>query len=210
MQYKETVKFLLLLNRLPPEIQKAVVVALKKFQRNPRSVNFKKLFGRVYSIRVTEGDEAFRIIGRVIGKTAHWDFIGNHDAYIAKLEELRRGRLPEALNRPLDKRRKVTWAIAGKLMDPPDADGEVFWVVELGCTGNFKGYYNPNVQFIAGTKSYAVDPADKEPPVLPFYRYTLEVYFKSATTHLGFKPQNLHLGVVRVIDAEGRHFVENK
>ena len=105
------------------------------------------------------------------------------------------------MDRPLDKRRKVTWKVAGKLMDPPDADGEIFWIVEIHVVGKFRDYRNPVVTFIAGRKpgEDLIDPMDKEPPVLPIFRYRVEASFKQGKDY-----RNIHPTVERLFDAEGR------
>lgn len=105
------------------------------------------------------------------------------------------------MDRPLDKRRKVTWKIAGKLMDPPDVEGEVFWIVEIHTIGKFRDYRNPIIQFIAGRKAGEdlIDAMDKVPPVLPIYRYRVEASFKE-----GKEYRNIHPTVERLFDGEGR------
>jgi hypothetical protein len=105
------------------------------------------------------------------------------------------------MDRPLDKRRKVTWKIAGKLMDPPDAEGEIFWIVEIHVIGKFRDYRNPVVTFVAGRKAREdlIDLMDKVPPVLPIFHYRVEASFKE-----GKEYRNIHPTVERLFDAEGR------
>jgi hypothetical protein len=98
---------------------------------------------------------------------------------------------------------RVSWKIAGKLFDPPDADGEIFWIVEIDVTNSFPGFKrlgHPTVTFIAGTKSEQwIDPEADPPLTPPIYGYSVEVTIRGKET---FNPT--HLRVARSWDADGR------
>ena len=106
------------------------------------------------------------------------------------------------MDRPLDKRRKVTWRVSGSLIEPPDRDGDAIWIVELKVTGNFAGYRYPTVQFMADRRSNGYDlkpvPGPKAPSP-PFYMYTIGAYFRNPPN------RDVDLNVRRVIDEEGRY-----
>ena len=105
-------------------------------------------------------------------------------------------------NKPLDRRRKVSWRLGGKIMDPPDRDGDVIWIAELRVTGNFTGGRHPTVQFMVDRKANGIDlkpiPGPNA-PTPPFYMYTIGAYFRNPPN------RDVDLTVRRVFDEEGRY-----
>lgn len=89
-------------------------------------------------------------------------------------------------------------------MDPPDADGEIFWIVEIDVESGFPGYPkhgHPTVQFIAGTKAeHWINPPDRDELEPPIYRYGVEVDFRTASQ----VSRDINLRVVRCWDAQER------
>jgi hypothetical protein len=112
------------------------------------------------------------------------------------------------MDKPLDKRRKVTWRLVASLLDPPDRDGDVTWIAELRVTGNFTGGRHPTVQFMVDRKSNGIDlkpiPGPNA-PTPPFYIYTIGVYLRNSRPLANSPNRDVNLNVRRVFDEEGRY-----
>lgn len=65
---------------LPPEVQAAARKAYRLFLADPHhpSLQFKKLLGTLYSVRVTK---RYRVLGNREGDTIVWFWIGTHAEY---------------------------------------------------------------------------------------------------------------------------------
>jgi hypothetical protein len=68
------------LARLPPAVRQAARKAYALWENNPHhpSLNFKKLDGEIYSVRVAY---RWRAVARKEGDTFVWFFIGSHASY---------------------------------------------------------------------------------------------------------------------------------
>ncbi|WIG59618.1 MAG: hypothetical protein OJF49_002365 [Ktedonobacterales bacterium] len=84
---KRTKRFRALLEALPADAQRQARAAYQLFSQNPRhpSLQFKRISpadATLYSARV--GDH-YRVIGKLIGDTIVWDWIGTHEDYNRKV-----------------------------------------------------------------------------------------------------------------------------
>jgi hypothetical protein len=75
-----TPRFWTAYHNLPSPIQDAARKAYRFFRAEPHhpSLQFKKIHGAVYSVRVTRG---YRALGRLDGERVTWFWIGNHADY---------------------------------------------------------------------------------------------------------------------------------
>jgi len=76
-------EFRRLLAALPADAQRQAYEAYQLFKENPRhgSLQFKRIGSKkssMYSARI--GDH-YRAIGKLVGDTVYWDWIGTHEEY---------------------------------------------------------------------------------------------------------------------------------
>ena len=83
MKSKITAQFLKQFRVLPADAQQQMSAAYQLVKENPRhgSLQFKRIGSRnssIYSARV--GDH-YRVIGKLIGDTVYWEWIGTYEEY---------------------------------------------------------------------------------------------------------------------------------
>ena len=81
--------FWVLYRRLPAEVRQQARKAHRLWKVDPQLAGlwFKRVRAghNIYSVRISRD---YRACGQLRGDTMHWDFIGDHDAYIRYLDSL--------------------------------------------------------------------------------------------------------------------------
>jgi mRNA-degrading endonuclease RelE of RelBE toxin-antitoxin system len=76
-------QFRALLEALPVDAQRQAYEAYQLFKENPRhgSLQFKLIGSKKSSIYSARVGDHYRVIGKLIGDTVYWEWIGSHEEY---------------------------------------------------------------------------------------------------------------------------------